>query len=84
MGLGILLKVSVIPANFPYPSILIEEIKVGFDILKSLRIRSRGINFIARPSCSPQRFDVISTVNELERRLEDVTTAMDYRMRSAA
>ncbi|UJF21352.1 flavodoxin-dependent (E)-4-hydroxy-3-methylbut-2-enyl-diphosphate synthase [Shewanella sp. OMA3-2] len=55
----------------------IEEIKVGFDILKSLRIRSRGINFIACPSCSRQEFDVIATVNELERRLEDVTTAMD-------
>ena len=55
----------------------VEEIKVGFDILKSLRIRSRGINFIACPSCSRQEFDVISTVNELERRLEDITTAMD-------
>ncbi|MCL1112503.1 MULTISPECIES: flavodoxin-dependent (E)-4-hydroxy-3-methylbut-2-enyl-diphosphate synthase [Shewanella] len=55
----------------------VEEIKVGFDILKSLRIRSRGINFIACPSCSRQEFDVIKTVNELERRLEDVTTAMD-------
>ncbi|MCT8987287.1 flavodoxin-dependent (E)-4-hydroxy-3-methylbut-2-enyl-diphosphate synthase [Shewanella phaeophyticola] len=55
----------------------VEEIKVGFDILKSLRIRSRGINFIACPSCSRQEFDVINTVNELERRLEDLTTAMD-------
>jgi (E)-4-hydroxy-3-methylbut-2-enyl-diphosphate synthase len=55
----------------------IEEIKVGFDILKSLRIRSRGINFIACPSCSRQEFDVINTVNELERRLEDLVTPMD-------
>lgn len=55
----------------------IEEIKVGFDILKSLRIRSRGINFIACPSCSRQEFDVISTVNSLEERLEDVLTPMD-------
>jgi (E)-4-hydroxy-3-methylbut-2-enyl-diphosphate synthase len=55
----------------------VEEIKVGFDILKSLRIRSRGINFIACPSCSRQEFDVISTVNALELRLEDVTEAMD-------
>ncbi|MDF0534835.1 flavodoxin-dependent (E)-4-hydroxy-3-methylbut-2-enyl-diphosphate synthase [Shewanella sp. A32] len=55
----------------------VEEIKVGFDILKSLRIRSRGINFIACPSCSRQEFDVIGTVNALEQRLEDVTTAMD-------
>ncbi|MDC0602434.1 flavodoxin-dependent (E)-4-hydroxy-3-methylbut-2-enyl-diphosphate synthase [Aliiglaciecola sp.] len=55
----------------------IEEIKVGFDILKSLRIRSRGINFIACPSCSRQEFDVIGTVNALEQRVEDILTPMD-------
>ncbi|MFT6328436.1 MAG: (E)-4-hydroxy-3-methylbut-2-enyl-diphosphate synthase [Bermanella sp.] len=55
----------------------VEEIKVGFDILKSLRIRARGINFIACPSCSRQEFDVISTVNALEERLEDIVTPMD-------
>ena len=44
----------------------VEEIKVGFDILKSLHLRSKGINLIACPSCSRQNFDVISTVNELE------------------
>lgn len=69
-GIGDTLRISL--AADP-----IEEIKVGFDILKSLRIRSRGINFIACPSCSRQEFDVINTVNELERRLEDITTAMD-------
>src|SRR5690554_1603924 len=55
----------------------VEEIKVAFDILKSLRIRSRGINFIACPSCSRQEFDVIATVNALEQRLEDITTSLD-------
>lgn len=55
----------------------VEEIKVGFDILKSLRIRSKGVNLIACPSCSRQQFDVISTVNALEARLEDITEAMD-------
>lgn len=55
----------------------VEEIKVGFDILKSLRIRSRGINFIACPSCSRQEFDVIGTVNALEQRLDDIITPMD-------
>jgi (E)-4-hydroxy-3-methylbut-2-enyl-diphosphate synthase len=55
----------------------VEEIKVGFDILKSLRIRSRGINFIACPTCSRQEFDVIATVNALEERLEDIITPMD-------
>ena len=47
------------------------------DVLKSLRIRSRGINFIACPTCSRQEFDVIKTVNELEQRLEDITLPMD-------
>jgi len=50
----------------------VEEVKVGFDILKSLSIRSRGINFIACPSCSRQEFDVVQTMNQLEERLEDV------------
>ncbi len=55
----------------------VEEIKVGYDILKSLKLRSRGINLIACPSCSRQEFDVIKTVNELESRLEDIVDAID-------
>ena len=55
----------------------VEEIKVGFDILKSLRIRNKGVNLIACPSCSRQQFDVISTVNALEARLEDINEPMD-------
>ena len=55
----------------------VQEIKVGFDILKSLRLRSRGINFIACPSCSRQNFDVVKTMNELEERLDDVLVPMD-------
>jgi len=55
----------------------VEEVKVGFDILKSLHIRSKGINIIACPSCSRQEFDVIKTVNALEQRLEDITEYMD-------
>jgi len=55
----------------------VEEIKVGFDILKSLQIRSRGINLIACPSCSRQEFDVIKTVNALEARLEDILEPLD-------
>jgi (E)-4-hydroxy-3-methylbut-2-enyl-diphosphate synthase len=50
----------------------VQEIKVGFDILKSLHLRSKGINLIACPSCSRQNFDVIATVNALEERLEDI------------
>ena len=69
-GIGDTLRISL--AADP-----VEEIKVGFDILKSLRLRSKGINFIACPSCSRQNFDVISTMNALEQRLEDVTTALD-------
>ncbi len=52
----------------------VEEVKVGFDILKSLRLRHKGVNLVACPSCSRQNFDVIATVNELESRLEDITT----------
>ena len=50
---------------------------MGFDILKSLGLRTKGINFIACPSCSRQNFDVISTVNALESRLEDIKTPLD-------
>ncbi len=68
-GIGDTLRVSL--AADP-----VEEIKIGFDILKSLRLRSRGINFIACPSCSRQEFDVVATMNALEERLEDLTTPM--------
>jgi len=55
----------------------VEEVKVGFDILKSLHLRARGINFIACPSCSRQNFDVVSTMNALESRLEDLLVPLD-------
>ncbi len=55
----------------------VEEVKVGFEILKSLKLRANGINFIACPSCSRQNFDVIGTMNLLEQRLEDIRTPMD-------
>ena len=55
----------------------VQEVKVGFDILKSLRLRSKGINFIACPSCSRQNFDVVATMNELETRVEDIMTPLD-------
>jgi (E)-4-hydroxy-3-methylbut-2-enyl-diphosphate synthase len=54
-----------------------EEARVAWSMLRSLRLRSKGINFIACPSCSRQNFDVISTVNELEARLEDINVPMD-------
>lgn len=55
----------------------VEEVKVGFDILKSLQLRANGINFVACPSCSRQNFDVVGTMNSLEERLEDIRTPMD-------
>lgn len=55
----------------------VEEVKVAWDILKSLSLRSKGINFIACPSCSRQNFDVIATMNELEVRLDDIKVPMD-------
>ena len=54
-----------------------EEIKIGFDILKSLSIRANGVNFIACPSCSRQEFDVIKVMNILEARLEDIREPMN-------
>jgi (E)-4-hydroxy-3-methylbut-2-enyl-diphosphate synthase len=54
----------------------VEEIRVGFDILKSLGLRHRGVNVIACPSCARQGFDVIKTVATLEDRLKHITTPM--------
>lgn len=54
----------------------IEEIKVGFDILKSLGLRHRGVNIIACPSCARQGFNVIQTVEALEQRLAHIATPM--------
>ena len=51
----------------------VDEIKIGWDILKSLNIRSRGVKIIACPSCSRQNFNVIEVVNELEERFEDIS-----------
>ena len=69
-GIGDTIRVSL--ASDP-----VDEIKVGFDILKSLNLRKKGVNLIACPSCSRQKFDVISVVNELESRLEDITDPID-------
>jgi (E)-4-hydroxy-3-methylbut-2-enyl-diphosphate synthase len=69
-GIGDTIRVSL--ASDP-----VDEIKVGFDILKSLNLRKKGVNLIACPSCSRQKFDVISVVNELESRLEDITEPID-------
>jgi (E)-4-hydroxy-3-methylbut-2-enyl-diphosphate synthase len=54
----------------------VEEIKVGFDMLKSLGLRHRGVNIIACPSCARQGFNVIDTVAELEDRLKHISTPM--------
>ncbi len=55
----------------------VEEVRVGFDILKALHIRNKGVNLIACPSCSRQEFNVIATVNALEARLEDIRESID-------
>ena len=54
----------------------VEEIKVGFDMLKSLGLRHRGVNIIACPSCARQGFNVNETVTELESRLAHISTPM--------
>ncbi len=51
----------------------VEEIKVGFDMLKSLGLRTRGVNIISCPSCARQGFDVIKTVQILEERLAHIS-----------
>jgi len=65
-GIGDTIRISL--ASDP-----IDEIKIGWDILKSLNIRSRGVKIIACPSCSRQNFNVIDVVNELEERFEDIS-----------
>ncbi len=54
----------------------VEEIKVGFNILKSLNLRHRGVNIISCPSCARQEYNVIETVQELEKRLQHITSPM--------
>ena len=69
MGIGDTIRVSL--SADP-----VEEVKAGSEILKSLGLRHRGVNIIACPSCARQGFDVIRTVEILERRLEHVKTPM--------
>ncbi|MEL6800083.1 MAG: flavodoxin-dependent (E)-4-hydroxy-3-methylbut-2-enyl-diphosphate synthase [Pseudomonadota bacterium] len=69
MGIGDTIRVSL--SADP-----VEEIKVGYEILKSLGLRHRGVNIISCPSCARQGFDVIKTVEVLEQRLEHIKTPM--------
>ncbi len=69
MGIGDTIRVSL--SADP-----VEEVKVGFEILKSLGLRHRGVNIISCPSCARQGFDVIRTVEALEKRLEHIRTPM--------
>jgi (E)-4-hydroxy-3-methylbut-2-enyl-diphosphate synthase len=54
----------------------VEEVKVGFEVLKSLGLRHRGVTVIACPSCARQQFDVIATVAAVEERIQHITTPM--------
>ena len=69
MGIGDTIRVSL--SADP-----VEEVKVGFEILKSLGLRHRGVTIISCPSCARQGFDVINTVSALENRLAHITTSM--------
>ncbi|MGM0584691.1 MAG: (E)-4-hydroxy-3-methylbut-2-enyl-diphosphate synthase, partial [Pseudomonadota bacterium] len=69
MGIGDTLRVSL--SADP-----VEEVKVGFEILKSLNLRHKGVTIISCPSCARQGFDVIRTVSVLEERLAHITTPM--------
>ena len=50
----------------------VDEVKAGYEILKSLGIRSRGVNIISCPSCARQAFPVIETVKKLEEKLSHI------------
>ena len=54
----------------------VEEVKVGFDMLKALGLRHRGVNVVSCPSCARQQFEVIKTVELLEQRLAHITTPL--------
>ena len=54
----------------------VEEVKAGYEILKSLGLRHRGVSIISCPSCARQAFTVINTVETLEQRLAHITTPM--------
>jgi (E)-4-hydroxy-3-methylbut-2-enyl-diphosphate synthase len=69
MGIGDTIRVSL--SADP-----VEEVRVGNEILKSLGLRHRGVNIISCPSCARQGFDVIKTVETLEKRLEHIKTPM--------
>lgn len=69
-GIGDTLRVSL--STDP-----VEEIKVGFDLLKSLHLRHKGVNIISCPSCARQQFPVIDMVAALEARVAHITTPMD-------
>ena len=53
-----------------------EEVKVGYELLKSLGLRRRGVTVISCPSCARQQFDVIETVQEVEQRLEHISESI--------
>ncbi len=69
MGIGDTLRVSL--SADP-----VEEVRVGYEILKGLGLRHRGVNIISCPSCARQGFDVIKTVEALEERLAHIKTPM--------
>lgn len=54
----------------------VEEVRVGYDILKSLGLRHRGVSIISCPSCARQGFEVIKTVEILEKRLAHIVTPL--------
>jgi (E)-4-hydroxy-3-methylbut-2-enyl-diphosphate synthase len=54
----------------------VEEVRVGFDILKSLQLRQKGVTVISCPSCARQQFPVIDIVEQLEQRVQHIKTSM--------
>lgn len=69
-GIGDTIRVSL---SAPPP----QEIKTAYQILKSLNLRTRGVNIISCPSCARQAFDVVKTVSEVEKRVAHITRPLD-------
>ena len=77
VGLGILLaEVSAIPCGSRLPAIRWKRSRSAFEILKSLGLRQRGVNFVSCPTCGRCQIDLIGVAEEVEKRLAGVTSRL--------
>lgn len=85
VGLGILLNEGIGDTiRVSLSADPVEEVRVGFEILKSLGLRKRGVNIISCPTCSRQEIDVTVLAKELENRLMNIETPLDLAVMGCA